>query len=106
MEKSSTLECEDIKTRLQNEDDDSIPLADDDGSVSVLDEENSSEMRVTKWRKGHESLDSIPSIISDSLPGCAGPSNLIGKNKMNCECFFATPFDLDLWVNLTSKRRQ
>ena len=84
MEKSSTLECEDIKTRLQNEDDDSIPLADDDGSVSVLDEENSSEMRVTKWRKGHESLDSIPSIISDSLPGCAGPSNLIGKNKISC----------------------
>ena len=83
MEKSSTLECEDIKTRLQNEDDDSIPLADDDGSVSVLDEENSSEMRVTKWRKGHESLDSIPSIISDSLPGCAdlGPSKVCQEKK-------------------------
>ena len=54
----------------------------DDGSISVLDEENSSEIRVTKWRKGHESLDSIPSIISDSLPGCAGPSNLIGKHSM------------------------
>ena len=38
MEKSSTatLECEDIKTRLQNDDEDSIPLADDDVSASVL----------------------------------------------------------------------
>ena len=38
MDKSSTatLECEDIKTRLQNDDEDSIPLADDDVSASVL----------------------------------------------------------------------
>lgn len=80
MEKSSTatLECEDIKTRLQNDDEDSIPLADDDVSASVLDEENSSENRVSKWRKGHESLDSIPSMISDSLPVSGGPSSLIG----------------------------
>ena len=33
---------------------------------------------MTKWRKGHESLDSIPSMISDSLPVSAGPSSLIG----------------------------
>ena len=79
MEKPGSLQCEDIRSRLQNDDEeDSIPLADDDVSASVLDEENSSENRVTKWRKGHESLDSIPSMISDSLPVSAGPSSLIG----------------------------
>ena len=64
------------------QDNDLIPLADNDGSVSVIDKENSSEIPVTKWRKGLKSLDSIPSIISDSLPGCAGSSNLIGKHSM------------------------
>ena len=44
----------------------------------ATDEENSSENRVSKWRKGHESLDSIPSMISDSLPVSGGPSSLIG----------------------------
>ena len=46
--------------------------------ICATDEENSSENRVSKWRKGHESLDSIPSMISDSLPVSGGPSSLIG----------------------------
>ncbi len=79
MEKPSALECEDIKTRLQDLDEDSIPLADDDASAEVVDDETCSEdRRVSKWHKGHESLDSIPSMISDSLPASAGPSSLIG----------------------------
>lgn len=86
MEKSC-LDSEDIRTRLQDLDDpDSIPLADDDVSVVVEETtDNSADAaadqlrhRVAKWHKGHESLDSIPSMISDSLPVSAGPSSLIG----------------------------
>lgn len=83
MEKSA-LDSEDIRTRLGDLDDpDSIPLADDDVSAVVEDTTDNSEAdqlrhRVAKWHKGHESLDSIPSMISDSLPVSAGPSSLIG----------------------------
>ena len=79
MEKS--IECEDIIKSVHDLDEDSIPLADDDASAVVEDTENSENSdckRAMKWRKGHESLDSIPSMISDSLPVSAGPSSLIG----------------------------
>ena len=78
MEKS--IECEDIIKSVHDLDEDSIPLADDDASAVVESEnsENSDIKRAMKWRKGHESLDSIPSMISDSLPVSAGPSSLIG----------------------------
>ena len=74
-----------IKARLcqtVDPDEDSIPLADDDPSAVVDSSETTSEdqvdRRVANWRRGHESLDSIPSMISDSLPTSAGPSSLIG----------------------------
>ena len=74
-----------IKARLcqtVDPDEDSIPLADDDPSAVVDSSETTSEdqvdRRVANWRRGHESLDSIPSMISDSLPASAGPSSLIG----------------------------
>ena len=81
MEKSAALDCDDIKTRLQVSDEDSIPLADEDASVVVDDEtcsEDNNKKLVAKWQRGHESLDSIPSMISDSIPISAGPSSLIG----------------------------
>ena len=75
-----------IKARLcqsVDPDEDSIPLADDDPSAVVDSSETTSgedqvDRRVANWRRGHESLDSIPSMISDSLPASAGPSSLIG----------------------------
>ena len=82
MEKPSSLPSEDsIKSRLcQDADEDSIPLADDDPSAVVDTEtsEDQADRRAANWRRGHESLDSIPSMISDSLPTSAGPSSLIG----------------------------
>ena len=83
MEKS--IECEDVIKSVHDIDEDSIPLADDDASAVLVEDtensENSDNARtraMNKWRKGHESLDSIPSMISDSLPTSAGPSSLIG----------------------------
>ena len=85
MEKTSSLQSDDsIKGRLclHDLDEDSIPLADDDPSAVVDSEttnsEEQAERRAANWRRGHESLDSIPSMISDSLPVSAGPSSLIG----------------------------
>ena len=85
MEKPSSLPSEDsIKSRLCQDDlhadEDSIPLADDDPSAVVDTEtsEDQADRRAANWRRGHESLDSIPSMISDSLPTSAGPSSLIG----------------------------
>ena len=82
MEKPNSLPSEDsIKSRLcQDADEDSIPLADDDPSAVVDTEtsEDQADRRAANWRRGHESLDSIPSMISDSLPTSAGPSSLIG----------------------------
>ena len=53
---------------LQDEDEDSIPLADDD-PAAVLEESGISEekRRELEWRKkmDFESLDSIPSMLSD-----------------------------------------
>ena len=78
MNKSAVIECEEVPET----DEDSIPLADDDASA-VVDEDNSDKvLLVAQWKKGHESLDSIPSMISDSLQAAscssAGPSSLIG----------------------------
>ena len=76
MEKSA-LDCEDMKKET---DEDSIPLADDDASAIVEDESDANQIQklAANWQKNHESLDSIPSMISDSLPVSAGPSSLIG----------------------------
>jgi len=69
MEKS--IECEDVIKSVHDIDEDSIPLADDDASAVLVEDtensENSDNARtraMNKWRKGHESLDSIPSMIS------------------------------------------
>ena len=83
---SLLLQPDSIKARLcqtVDPDEDSIPLADDDPSAVVDSSETTSgedqvDRRVANWRRGHESLDSIPSMISDSLPASAGPSSLIG----------------------------
>jgi hypothetical protein len=72
----------DAENRLQQDpDEDSIPLADDDPSAVIVDDDVDSfiaeaDRRAAKWHRGHESLDSIPSMISDSLPTSAGPSSL------------------------------
>jgi len=66
------------------DDSESIPLADDDPSA-IIDDESSSfsqmsdaDRRATKWKKGYESFDSIPSMISDVPPGLgSGPSSLL-----------------------------
>lgn len=63
-------------------DEDSIPLADDDPAALVVDDDDYSyqseaHQRASKWRRGCESLDSIPSMISDSLPTSAGPNSLV-----------------------------
>lgn len=72
-----TTECDSIKNRLQGDPDeeDSIPLADDDPSAVV---DDVSYCCYLGSGAKFESLDSIPSMISDSLPLSAGPSSLIG----------------------------
>ncbi len=71
---STALGCEDIK------DEDSIPLADDDPSAEVVSEAGTGS-ELEKWRRGCESLDSIPSMISDNMSmglTSGGPSSLVG----------------------------
>ena len=85
---NNALGCDDIRQRLQDCDEDSIPLADDDPSAVVddqddLDLSSEAERRAAKWRRGCESLDSIPSMISDSLgpPICGSGSTSGGPSS-------------------------
>jgi len=73
---------EEEKSEEKFDDSESIPLADDDPSA-IIDDESSSQFseadrRATKWKKGYESFDSIPSMISDVPPVIgSGPSSLL-----------------------------
>ena len=58
-------------------DEDSIPLADDDLSAIIDDSSRASDC--SKWRKGCESMDSIPSLLSDQILIPGGHSTLIGE---------------------------